>query len=108
MVFDCEDGKQASSFDGMLDRLATYLGCKFEHGGDLLLMIRNLMETELEKPKPCASTADDVDKAIWTIELTSYVKRKSKITENLKRCYAIVWGQCTEHMKAKLRAEPGF
>ena len=52
VVFDCEDGKQASSFDDMLDRLATYLGCKFEHGGDLLLMIRNLRETKLEKPKP--------------------------------------------------------
>ena len=40
VIFDCEDGKQLASFELMLDKLATYIGSKFEHGRELLMPIK--------------------------------------------------------------------
>ena len=108
VIFDCEDGKQTSSFELMLDKLATYIGGKFEHGGELLISIKTLAPVVMPTPDPYANSATDVEKEIWKLDLVAWVKKRNKIADNLKRCYAIIWGQCTEFMKAKLQASANF
>ena len=102
VVFDCEDGKQSANFEELLDKLAVYLGGKFEHGGEVLVMVKALEAKKLKKPDPVDKNADEVDKAIWTLDLAAWVKKRNKIDDNMKRGYSIVWGQCSEYMKAKL------
>ena len=108
VIFDCEDGKMTGNFEVMMDKLSTYVGGKFEHGGELLIAIKTMTVPELKIPDPAAANATEVEKEIWKLELVAFVKKRCKIADNLKRCYAVIWGQCTEYMKAKLRATKEF
>ena len=74
VIFDCEDGKQLASFELMLDKLARYIGSKFEHGGELLMAIKNLEPVVLKKPGKLDPKADETDKEIWKLDLAAYVK----------------------------------
>jgi hypothetical protein len=36
------------------------------------------------------------------------VKRKGYLSENLRSAYSLIWGQCTEALRSKLRAKTEF
>jgi len=47
-------------------------------------------------------------KALWNREVDGYFTRTGHIESNLKAIYAIVWGQCSKAMRAKLKSQAGF
>jgi hypothetical protein len=107
-IFDCRDSKQSGKFKTTIGKLSTYVGSKYDYGGDVTKVIKTLTLITLTPPAdpPTGSTAG-VTK-LWEIELTNFVKRRLKLEDNLHRLYALIWGQCTEHMKDKLEAMPNF
>jgi hypothetical protein len=54
-------------------------------------------------PEPSALT-----KKIWDEQVKRYVELDSYLTDDVKTLFAIVIGQCTEVMIAKLEALPNF
>jgi hypothetical protein len=56
--------------------------------------------------------ADDkpslTDKEIWKQLVVEYVRRNSKLTQNMETVYSLICGQCTEYMVAKLKGLPDY
>ena len=64
---------------------------------------------EVEKPPRPGMTADgkepdEVDIEIWKDEVKEVIMRKRALHSTLSAIHAIVWGQCSEAMKARLKA----
>jgi hypothetical protein len=48
----------------------------------------------------------EADIEVWKADLRELSKRKTTLRGNLSAIHAVIWGQCSEAMKAKLRPAP--
>jgi hypothetical protein len=55
-----------------------------------------------------AYDADAIDTRIFEKEVDDYVKRKAKHTENSRKLFSLILDQCTEYLRAKLKALPEY
>jgi len=62
-----------------------------------------LKPTELE-----VSETNRLVIAIWETKVSAYCTRTDYLDSNLKTAYAVIWGQCSEAMKAKLTSLDDF
>ena len=51
------------------------------------------------------STSDDVKLYIYREDIKAYVKVKRALTKSDKKLYSLVLGQCTEILRAKMKAK---
>ena len=107
-IFNCQHNSQAKNFQQHLETLATYVGSKYEHGGDMRHCILTLLPVNLTQPSDPPDDASRTLTKIWEIKITEFIKRRQKIESNLKKLFSLVWGQCTELMRTKLQQMPGF
>jgi len=64
-----------------------------------------------EIPKPTELEVSDTNRlviAIWEKKVSAYCTRTDYLDSNLKTAYAVIWGQCSEAMKAKLTSLDDF
>jgi hypothetical protein len=47
-------------------------------------------------------------KTVWQKQVANYVTRLEQVEHNLKATFAVIWGQCSESMRAKLKTLPVF
>ena len=85
--------------------VAEYVMTTYTHGSEVATAIETLDVPTIPKPAPLAETADDTDKAIWNEEIKEHVKHKKGVVTGMKKAHALIWGQCTEAMRAKLEAK---
>ena len=94
------------------EEIALYVSNNYDHGEDVRKAISLLVMPTLEKPedppKDKVGKVSGTDKAIWQEEIKEYVKRKSTLSKNLKRLYPLLWGQCSDSLKAELESMPQF
>ncbi len=64
--------------------------------------------TEIERPEKLGPDADKVVKAIWNKELKEHVKQVRILKGNLATMMAVIWGQCSEAMKSKVKLHSEF
>ena len=62
----------------------------------------------ITKPRSLPADADSIDLKILDKEIDEYVKRKGFLAENLSALYSLVWGQCTDALRARVEAVDGF
>jgi hypothetical protein len=46
--------------------------------------------------------------AIWTSEISTYVRRKVAVEDGLEKVFPLIMGQCTDSMRAKLEGEDEY
>ena len=69
-VFDYGNHVTADAFANTIDQLCTYVGATFkDYGSDIKYVVRNFKLSTIEKPKPLARDADDVDKELSLIHI---------------------------------------
>jgi hypothetical protein len=109
-IFDCEDSKQSGSFEATMDLLANYVGAKYEHGGEIRNLIKNLAPIIIPEPAdlPTVPAPTATQTKIWELKIAAYVKKEDKIADNVRKLYSLVWGQCTDYMKSKLETVSTF
>ena len=107
-ILDCQHNLQANNFQQHLETLATYVGSKYEHGGDMRHCILTLLPVNLMQPSDPPEQSSRTTTTIWEIEITEYIKKRDKIGANLKKLFSLVWEQCTELMRTKLQQMPSF
>ena len=62
-------------------------------------------------PKPTELEVSETNRlfiAIWEKKVSPYCTRTDYFDSNLKTAYAVIWGQCSEAMKAKLTSLDDF
>jgi hypothetical protein len=108
-VFDFTDGKNADIYNLSMKEIAEYGGRTYTYGGDLKFTVES--EEKFTLPKPTKVEVDQLDathKQIWEKRIDEYVKLDMKLNENCQNLYSLIWGQCTEYMRAKLEAVVGY
>lgn len=80
-----------------------------KYGNDIATAITSLKVTLIEEPdepKPIgtATTLSKAQDKIYDKQLVEYVKRLVEYSENVKTTYAIVWGQCTDALREKIKS----
>ena len=63
---------------------------------------------QVKKPRELGKEATNLDKAIQQEEAQDYVKRSRILKSNMSAIFSIIWGQCSDDMKNKLKSTPGY
>ena len=105
-IYDSNEGRQGDQFERTTQMIANYVGRTYKYGGSIRTAIQQLSIptlTALTYP----TNNDPGELALWNLEAKQHIIEKSTLTENVKAAYSLIWGQCTEVMRAKIEALQG-
>ena len=103
---ECDDKNQ---FTKTVEALANYIATHFKYSSDVLPLTRELAMPTIEPPEELPATEmSNLKKSIWEKKVSAYVIRSDYLEDNLKKAYTVAWGQCSDAMRAKLKAHPEF
>ena len=103
-IFDCSKPGQADLYVTTKEEIEDYVGRSYKYGGDIKWSLENLEKYNIDEPEDLPDDHTNTQELIWKKRVEEYVKRDIALTENLKTVYSLVWGQCTDILKAKLEA----
>jgi hypothetical protein len=109
-VFECYDEQtDRRQYTKTVEALKEYAKKNLKYAADLApLFAPDLKLPTLEKPTKPGVGSDETDLAIWTEDVRDHAKRKRVLRDNLAAIQAVVWGQCSEAMKAKVKSLDGY
>ena len=98
------------TYDVFREKMCNYIGRKISDGDLIVCLVRDytdpIKEFEADN-KPKALTDDEADdpteKAIHNEMVKLYVKQHALIRSNIKKVYALIWGQCSEPLQTLVR-----
>ena len=85
--------------------VANYVRRTYQHSGDIRRAIETLTLPTI--PLPTAPIADPMPPllaAIFSEQVKEYMKQTSRLQENIKHLWALVWGQCSDTIQTRLQA----
>ena len=88
-------------FDGTCDGLK---GC----GGDVRWMLEREKLNTLVPPASLETSTTDVDKEIFKVEVSRYMKRRNRQRANLESAFTLILGQCTDLTCMQLEGLPNW
>ena len=104
-IFDLVGAGSADLFIKSKKALANYVGRTYQHSGDIRHTIETLTLPFI--PTPRAPIGDPIPAflaAIFSEQVKEYVKQVSRLQENIKRLWALVWGQCSNTIRKRIQA----
>jgi len=109
-VFQCfnerDDKKQ---FAKTVESLGEYIAKNLKFPGNLAPLTRDLTLPFIPRPQHLDDDErDPLTIAIWKKNVDSYCVRVDYLESNLKTVFAVIYGQCSELMKAKLKSLDNF
>ncbi len=109
-VFQCSNETiDKNQFNRTMEALAQYIAKNVKYPGDMVALTKEVAKPTLTKPGELdPNEKSELVKALWNREVDGYFTRTGHIESNLKATYAIVWGQCSEAMRAKLKSQSDF
>ena len=105
-----EECNNRSMYTTTLQYLGMYVDKNMTYSNDLIPVYRDLEAPEIpllpgESPKNADRKETALGKLLWNEEVKLYTKRVEKLKDNMSAIYAVVWGQCSEPMHAKLQSK---
>ena len=98
---ECNDKRQ---FTRTMEALEEHFSKTFKHAGDMVTLTKDLKNPIVEEPPDLAEEETSrLKMAIFEKTVAAYVTRCEILKSNLQATYAVIWGQCSEAMKAKLQ-----
>ena len=107
-VFDCTSRTQTDQFVTTCREIAEYVGRTYKYGGDIKITLEKLEAYVIPRPERPVDIDDEIEKLIFTKEVDEYVKRKAFLRENMKTAYSLIWGQCSDFLKQKLKSTDDY
>ena len=88
------------------EAIALYVQRKWSGGKHIHDTIVKMKEVDMDalKPKELDEKATELDKQIQLVKIKKFVDIEHQYFDNLSRCYGLIYGQTTRHMKDKLEA----
>ena len=99
-IFNLVGAHSADLFIKSKKALANYIGRTYQHSGDIRRTIETLTVPTI--PTPTAPIGDPIPPllaAIFSEQVKEYVKQMSRLQENIKCLWALVWGQCSDTIR---------
>ena len=101
-VYDFGTAKQEESFTKTTKEIAEYVGRSFPMGGEMKAAIESLRVPTIQPPVDPPAGATKTETRIWEERIKLHVKKELTLEENVKKLYSLVWGQCSDALRAKL------
>ncbi|KAL7577099.1 hypothetical protein ACA910_019703 [Epithemia clementina (nom. ined.)] len=104
-VFQCfNETSDKKQFSKTVEALGEYVAKNMKFPGDLSPLLKDLKAPTLAMPADIsdADAKNRLKKTIWDKQVAPYFSRLDYLETNLKATYAVIWGQCSDSMKAKL------
>ncbi len=109
-VYSVSTSKAGLQFTRTTDEIARYAGEKYSTVGSYIRTAILTMTVQVPT-RPAAPTAtgapptiDAVDQAIFNEEIRQFVKEKAGILAAMKGLYSVIWGQCSETLRSRLKS----
>ena len=118
-VYYVGSAKQASDFVTVTNYLINYIRKNFKKGNDIALALETYTETDFtaRQPQLRQSQSQDPDEKTredkqyekqFEVEYTEFSRAKTQYEDNKSAADALIWGQCTNSMKAKIQARKDY
>jgi hypothetical protein len=105
-IYDCGDNtRQVDTYTKTTREIGDYVGRTYKYGGDARIVVQTLTLPTIELPEDPKDGASKTAMKLWDKAIDEYVRRKSYLEENIKTMYSLVWGQCSDAIRAKLETK---
>jgi hypothetical protein len=104
-IYDCGDNRQVDMYTKTTREIGDYVGRTYKYGGDARIVVQTLALPTIELPEDPKDDASKTTLKLWDKAIDEYVRRKSYLEENIKTMYSLVWGQCSDAIRAKLETK---
>jgi hypothetical protein len=112
-IYSIVSSKGGVQFACTTEEIARYAGDKYSTVGSYIrfavLTMTAQVPVRLTAPVGVETppVVDAVDQAIFGEEIRQFVKEKAAIVAAMKGLYSLIWGQCSESLRSKLKANSG-
>jgi hypothetical protein len=109
-VFECFDEQgDRRQYSKTVEALEGYVKKSLKFSEDLApLFATNMIAPTVAMPAEPGVDPTRTEEMIWTEEVKEYVKRTRELRSNLASAHAVIWGQCSEAMRAKIKSLNGY
>ena len=108
-IYDCSYPRTSPDMYAVTTReIAEYMGRKYRQGGDIRMALERLEMPTMRAPDDPPANATRSEERAWEVEVAEHVKRQGMLRENLRVAYAVIFGQCSEAMRQKIKAHRNF
>ena len=108
-VFQCFNETNISNqFAKTVEVLAEYIAKHIKFPGDMSSLTEDLTLPTLTAPVILPATADELEKLLWKQDVVQYAQRRAYLVDNRKAVYAVIWGQCSEALRAKIKSHEEY
>ena len=101
---------KSNQFAQTVEEIGDYMARKYDYGGDVARMLRENKEIDFESLKPPYPVKDGDSKPehkvalkIWERKINKFADREDQYMRNKEALFSIIWAQCSDTMKAKVR-----
>ncbi|CAB9514293.1 expressed unknown protein [Seminavis robusta] len=103
----------AAAFYDTTMEIAEFVGRTYTKGNYTKLEIESLRTQEIPKPAMATNadgtvSTDEVDKEIFKQEVSAFVKGRDKLKENRQNAFSLIWGQCSDNIRTKVKSSTSF
>ena len=111
-IFDCSGYDQPDVFIKTQEQIAIYMGRTYTNGGAVMKAVETLEIPKVRMPPdPEGYRTDQVDASdryVWELDMKEAIRNKKMIANRIQQLYALVLGQCTDSMVARVDAHSEY
>jgi hypothetical protein len=106
-VYDYANPRQAADqFIKTLCEICEYIGRTYKYGADMKTTLETMADPVFTEPTYPPATATRNQVRISERQVDEHVKCGTMLLKNLKMVYSLIYGQCSNAMRAKLEFRP--
>jgi len=104
-IYDARDYKKADLYIRTTNEIADHVGQNYTNCADTREAILKMEILVFALPPPLAQGANSSEKRKWEKKIDGIIKREDVLESNMKMLFYLVWGQCSDSVRAKMEAQ---
>ena len=107
-IIDCSSHRSAEQYTKAKKAIIEYVEREFKQGNDAGRSLRDGQRVTYDLPDDPDVNASRTEIKVWETRIDQALKKEEQLEVNLKKSYAVIWGQCTELLKARIRSDTNY
>ena len=111
-VFDYGGTGNQDGYVKSMKAVVNYIGQEFSNPRDIQTTVEDsqiyVIPMPTEPPGYGTDAADKTQSLIFEKKIARYIIREETLQDNLAKTFSLIWGQCTDSLKAKLESVPDW
>jgi hypothetical protein len=108
-VYDCAStAKAADMYTKTTREIAEYIGREYKYSAVLVRGIETLVEPTIPEPDDLPPGASALEQRKWEKRVDKMVEQEDRLRDITSRAYALVWGQCSDALREKVKAHKDY